>query len=479
MQRNTLIAIVACCVFVLCGQFMLHQSSKLQRKLRSQREDRILKDVRELEVVTQDLKDMVSGLHGGEKAEKEEDKGKTKRKSNDIVADSGKEDTTPLEAALEVWKEKSTADVSESCTKTKDFQSSKLFHDFLAPKHGGWRVPTSDGSASSPCNPLNFNPTAAETQECIAYLADIQNWKFLRPMDSVLAKARTIKFIVQTKDPEVRAIIKIPQFKFIVEPYSEYAAFTLDKVLETNRVPPTAWVAIPVNWLRASMSVLMPDIYVQWVECFVFKKKGLSKLLQKWDGAEEGLYTSVQLWMKGVRELHDTSLRLHHHLEKYYDPGEEYSAASPIEEWAIGEQSDLQVFDHIIGNNDRTPLKNAFAVGKCDEGWDCTSLADTRRFPHMVYLDQGSSFYSREATRVSVFKSEESRICRFRKKTYTKVKELEGTGLFDAFKAKLPAKGFWIRWETWQAEGAQTRLNQLWKHIKNCESEHGKKIFLD
>ena len=301
-------------------------------------------------------------------------------------------------------------------------------------------------------------------------------------MNSVLSEARTIKFMIQYYDPQVKAIVKMPQFKFIVEPYSEFASYVADNLLGIHRVPATAWVPIQLSWFRASMSVIMPDVYVQWVECFIFRRKELKGSIKKWESTpgELSLHVSIQLWMKGVKELSKTSVKLPHKLlDKLFHPGEPLKELSSMEKWAITETSDLQVFDHIIGNNDRTLHKNAFAVGNCDKPlWVCSG-SDTSKYPRMVFLDQGSSFYSsgKKPTRVSVF-DQGSKVCQIRRRTFTAINSLKGTVFTEKAKELIPSKGFWNHWQPWQLEGGQARLNSLVEHFEKCLEKFRDDIYL-
>ena len=60
------------------------------------------------------------------------------------------------------------------------------------------------------------------------------------------------------------------QKKFLQEPQSEHAAFWTDRILGIRRIPPTAWVSLPINWIRAAGS-MMSVFYCQWLEGFVFQ----------------------------------------------------------------------------------------------------------------------------------------------------------------------------------------------------------------
>eukprot|EP01062_Namystynia_karyoxenos_P074192 TRINITY_DN71033_c0_g1_i1.p1 TRINITY_DN71033_c0_g1~~TRINITY_DN71033_c0_g1_i1.p1 ORF type:complete len:531 (+),score=165.35 TRINITY_DN71033_c0_g1_i1:70-1662(+) len=397
------------------------------------------------------------------------------------------EDDTPLADALRVWERKRAAAVEESCTSTKHFQSSVHFHDFKAPKGPGYRLPTTppDDGTGGRCNASDFAYTPRKDAACRTFLADFRNWRRLRPMSSVLSEARTIKFIATLGEgaDAVRAVIKIPQFKFMVEPYSELIAYETDRLLGVERVPPTVWVAIPLSWFRAAAAVFMPDMYVQWLECFVFEKPEISKLIKQWgappqfphsaQAGENSLWVSAQLWMQGVKPLSATPLRPARRYTELLDPGSGHwpPPSSPrLGLWALAEISDLSVFDHVIGNNDRTVHKNAFGVGDCDSpGWDCKPDGDAARRPRMVYLDQGSSFYSRDATHVSLYRKSadaQPSACRFRRGTYERLREFREKRLERALFKALPSEGFFNHAHRWQIQGAQHRLATLLDHIE-------------
>ena len=62
---------------------------------------------------------------------------------------------------------------------------------------------------------------------------------------------RTVKFKVRMKAKGLWAILKVPQRMFSQEPYSEYVAWVMDRILHYNRIPPTAWVdAVPLSMLK-------------------------------------------------------------------------------------------------------------------------------------------------------------------------------------------------------------------------------------
>jgi hypothetical protein len=56
--------------------------------------------------------------------------------------------------------------------------------------------------------------------------------------------------------PLVRAIVKPSMLMFPMEPQGEVAAFVLDRMLGLNRVPPTAWVCVPLKYFQEPQSAV-------------------------------------------------------------------------------------------------------------------------------------------------------------------------------------------------------------------------------
>eukprot|EP01062_Namystynia_karyoxenos_P035633 TRINITY_DN26061_c0_g1_i1.p1 TRINITY_DN26061_c0_g1~~TRINITY_DN26061_c0_g1_i1.p1 ORF type:complete len:540 (+),score=146.17 TRINITY_DN26061_c0_g1_i1:74-1693(+) len=429
------------------------------------------------------------------------------------AADAGSDDGGSLErlslaAALERHAGMMRQQLNSHITQG-DNQS--VFVDFKAPRNDGWYLPTSGGGSagvgSAPCDPYNFRFGDEADAACVAWMADLRNWHRLRPLDSVLMDARTLKFRVTFRGaPRLRGVIKLPQLRFKYEPYSELLGYSTDRLLGIGRVPPTAWTDVPVSWLRASAAVAMPAFYVQWLEMYTLNATGLRHLVHGASESSAGFISvSVQLWMHGVRRLRATPMQPPHVHSFMLDPGSRAKwpprGFGPLTRWALAELSDMYVFDHIIGNNDRTVKKNSFAVGECSgranrsqQGeWDCSDASaddaesdpDPHRMrPRFVFIDQGSSFYHTYPGRSSHFKAN-STVCRFRRRTIERVRAFGGNNrtrpLERAILNRLPKRFLYPKGMSrrFQIQGAQMRLDGLIKFVDTrcLERFPGRRVF--
>ena len=353
-------------------------------------------------------------------------------------------------------------------------QSSAHFHDFKASaleKPGGWALPPlsgpaaaadGDGDDGSACgNPHNFRFTPERDASCVAYMSDVRNWASIVPLPSVLSVARTIKFRVTFRDGN-RGVLKVPQNKFLFEPFSEYLAFHADRVLQTGRVPPTAWVSVARSWLE-SAAALMPAMYAQWVERFVFEHARVRPLLRpRCPFAQEAIQVSVQLWLEGVGPYYGSPHEVRK-ARRYY-AGTAEAVAETVEEWGAARRSGLLslsdsfVFDYLIGNNDRS-AKNTFAGPR-----------------GLVYIDQGSSFYGRGAPRASpllLSKKSTPTLCVFRRSLERRVTAFaRGKRLREAVRKSVDADaaraaGLWA-WGRPQLAGLQRRAELLVRTFEWC-----------
>eukprot|EP01079_Euglenida_sp_SAG-EU17-18_P006143 gene6143-1097_t len=105
----------------------------------------------------------------------------------------------------------------------------------------------------APCDPTCTEYTLDSEVRCRNYLGNISNIErfalsvpfqlvafpaegnspcSIEPMESVLAYARTIKFKAKYRHHGISAILKVPQFHFPFEPYSEWIAWRLDRLLK-------------------------------------------------------------------------------------------------------------------------------------------------------------------------------------------------------------------------------------------------------
>ena len=55
---------------------------------------------------------------------------------------------------------------------------------------------------------------------------------------------------------------------------SQLLGFYVDRILKINRVPPTAWVELPLSWIQAAVNNMDP-LYIEWFEVFFVPGPGL------------------------------------------------------------------------------------------------------------------------------------------------------------------------------------------------------------
>eukprot|EP01064_Diplonema_japonicum_P024205 TRINITY_DN34710_c0_g1_i1.p1 TRINITY_DN34710_c0_g1~~TRINITY_DN34710_c0_g1_i1.p1 ORF type:complete len:435 (+),score=84.73 TRINITY_DN34710_c0_g1_i1:34-1305(+) len=335
-------------------------------------------------------------------------------------------------------------------------QSSAKFTDF---KQGrvGWKLPKihpQQHQTDAKCDPKSSDFSLKHDTACLRYLSDHRNWESITPMASILSQARTIKFKVKMYHQNVTAILKVSQYKFLYEPYAELLAYNLDRLLEVNRIPPVAWVSVPVDWLRAVAST-QDAMYTQWVEKFVFSNKVVSKTLKprcpfKNDAT---IRASLQLWVDNVVRYRKSEMAVKQGLSKLTGKID----FKETDTFGLSELSSSLVFDYLIANNDRTE-KNTFAT-----------------VDKMIYLDQGSSFYGRDPPRgtpLRITAKHNTSVCVFSKR----LKEvLEGYMIDTKLKKELNMKltddypGIWEFVKKWQTGAVQSRLEDFKKIWEYCE----------
>lgn len=299
-----------------------------------------------------------------------------------------------------------------------------------------------------PCHPQGIAPPTDELQQrCLEYLANFSNVDTVEAMVSDLRLGRTVKFRLQYKDACVRAIAKVPQSLFPLEPYAEYAAFEIDRLLRLHMVPPTTWIFVPLSRLETAAVTSLNvrgaeggmvaqrasaqsggagDVheYSRWVgkEVFMYAQSHNLLAMDPVDGRTV-LGCSVQLWLQGVTPQHRTPLR-------FDDSYNQLLSASSARRHAAGTLlsepfvknilrlpaqvrnvdavlrylSDTYVFDSILGNDDRGSIKNSNAVKVVAS--DFTTVLGNVTFPAslgaiadghlLVHLDQGKSFYTEQ-----------------------------------------------------------------------------------
>jgi hypothetical protein len=302
----------------------------------------------------------------------------------------------------------------------EDWRASYEYHNQLVEKTG--------------CNLLQVPFLAHQDARCISYLTNVTNWRALKPL-AMGFDQRTIKFEVEFEavyldggaQPiplSIGSILKVPQRLFPNEAFSEVASFVADRVMHIRRIPPTGWVCIPVSMLRTSVERYGSTVetvdefleeskarnYTEWIEKDLFEYVQRGKGFGTDDSGAQCIGASIQLKVADVSHLLDSALKIpytphneswfrfldlaHHHNDRdlplFY---KEKFAPS------ILHISELNAFDFIIGNGDRSPNKNNFVVGGCVRTRECGNRDHQSLYlrhpnhPTYVHLDQGMGFY--------------------------------------------------------------------------------------
>lgn len=433
---------------------------------------------------------------------------------------------------------------------------------------------TDEQYRSCPCPPVAMCADADREQRCLEYLANYSNVESVRPMISNLRVGRTAKLRLRYRNPCVEAIAKLPQSLFPLEPYAEYVAFEIDRVLGFGYVPATTFTFLPIADIEAAAAdfankprsagkreagggtPLVTDPaheYARWVSAEVLgfaMKKGL--IVAHPATGKLVLGCSVQLFLRTVRPPQrtvlaeedgyaqllrspalyqlatgtdaardftarkamslagDMSQLIHAHRQRlksvrrhFYDRdqaahqsgdatddddydesglsadsttrkelGEINAVVHAITSMSDRRQaalpdvlrfiSDATVFDSIIGNDDRGPIKNANAYVvdpnklplECDFGgrrhWltderaaaDGASVTSPARVPvvRRVLLDQGKSFYREKfpSPRLDTPLRLHSSQCVFRRSTIAALQTLRTGELYRRLQSILP-----------------------------------------
>eukprot|EP00668_Euglena_longa_P033048 GGOE01042552.1.p1 GENE.GGOE01042552.1~~GGOE01042552.1.p1 ORF type:complete len:443 (+),score=127.19 GGOE01042552.1:74-1402(+) len=322
------------------------------------------------------------------------------------------------------------------------------------------------------CNASVTLYTEESDARCLAFLTNPHNIASIAPMASIMALARTIKFKVKYKLGNIRAIAKVPQNNFPFEPYSEYLGFRIDRLLGMNKVPPTAWVQIPVAALKDSLSIITDTSFHEWVNRDVFDFPEVKHQLKDVNGVPH-MAVSMQLWMSDVHPLQDSSWAIDKHWQPYFYP------TTPLRTHEVlPHLSDLAVLDFVLSNPDRRLDKNTYVAGGCRRN------CERRRgeLPHvgaisLVPIDQGSSFYTNVPPENNPLSPHGNDFCRFRRTTVQHLKAMRSSGkgqnpLHNTLTNHLPkiiihvVRPQRIQW-------AQERLDILVQHIEDCERRFG------
>lgn len=298
------------------------------------------------------------------------------------------------------------------------------------------------------CDVLTVPFAAADDHRCVQHLTDTTNWQDLVPL-AMRFDARTIKFQVKFNNQDLHSILKVPQRLFPNEAFSEEVSYLADRVLNVRRIPPTGWVCIPIAVIQRSVAKYGAGVeteaeflkdsgvksYNEWIQKDLLDYAEKQQLIEKNDSGEDCIGASIQLHVADVHHLLDSPLRIPYKAHdkswhKYFDltdaPADDPLKKFAKERWAasIVHISELNVFDYVIGNGDRSPNKNNFVVGMCQSRHAGVCDEDTEQFkttswlhpghPTYVHLDQGMGFYDKPRNNPIAGSKENHTFCVFR-----------------------------------------------------------------
>lgn len=342
------------------------------------------------------------------------------------------------------------------------------------------------------CDPSNTSFSLERDRLCQAYLSNLHNMRSIKAMSSILDTGRTIKFKVYYHNGNLSGIVKVSQNKFFFESASEYLAYLVDRVLHLHHVPPTAYVPLPLDYMRAAAGVVSP-FYSQWFNLFIPNYDYTRENFVECDGdrGRKCSLTAIQLWMFDVHSTVMSNLRLPHHklddrvVEKYYIPQSGHHwPPQPRRHFSISELCDRFIFDFLIGNTDRGMNDhNNFVYGGCDKSTSCKPRprALRTRYPaKYAFIDHGSSFHSHKEPEGNAFTGNATKMCRFRRSTYQTLKKFarkSGTDpharpFIEAIKPLLP-KGVFNVVRKSIFKKMQDRIDKLVEQADACIGKFG------
>ncbi|KEG11228.1 hypothetical protein DQ04_02841100 [Trypanosoma grayi] len=301
------------------------------------------------------------------------------------------------------------------------------------------------------CDTLSvpFNPR--RDKRCVEFMTNISNWQELVPI-AQSEDQRTIKFGIIFKplhvtlekgktnndstiiiQRPVETMVKVPQLPFPSEAVGEVAAFHADRILLTHRVPPTGWACMPLHMIEtcvaeykdravtAAVFLRMSGVsnYEEWVKKDLLDYAKHQHLVERNSGGDECIGVSVQLKIADVGHFLSSAMRIPY--ESHRDTWHVYfNLENMIADKGINfmdepsflgvlHLAEINMFDYIIGNMDRSPNKNNFVVGgtRLDLTLDSTFMLHPNQ-PSFIYLDHGMAFYRRRPRRNPITKSHES-----------------------------------------------------------------------
>ena len=382
----------------------------------------------------------------------------------------------------------------------------KEYTDVEAPEDCGVRMPHANRGAEpskgkhkwEACDPTDTDFTTERDTECQEYLADWNNLRSLKVMSSHLYNGRTIKFKAFYHHGNVTAIVKVSQKKFVFEAISEYLAFTADRTLGLQRVPPTAYFPLPLDYLRAAVGPL--GIFMsQWLENFIPNYAFTQRNLLEHAGQQCTMVAAV-LWITDLHSVPETAFALDVELQptnhmmatdewlrNNFDPRH----AKPLahgrhREIALGEVSTRFVFDYIIGNTDRgLNDHNNFIYGGCSQEHHHRSRrCDTpsepwqklRTRPKFAYIDHGSSLHHVTEPETSPFSAVSNIICRFQTSAITALRQFKSDEqelhpFPDTVFKKLDSRWYYFIGRK-EFDQMQVRIDKIISIVDSCLQRH-------
>eukprot|EP00672_Neobodo_designis_P024914 CAMPEP_0174846144 /NCGR_PEP_ID=MMETSP1114-20130205/12151_1 /TAXON_ID=312471 /ORGANISM="Neobodo designis, Strain CCAP 1951/1" /LENGTH=575 /DNA_ID=CAMNT_0016080407 /DNA_START=87 /DNA_END=1814 /DNA_ORIENTATION=+ len=355
------------------------------------------------------------------------------------------------------------------------------------------------------CDPGNTTFSFDRDLVCARYLGDPNNMRAIKAQAAYLKNGRTLKFKIMYHHGNLTAIVKVSQRKFFYEAVSEYLAYQIDRALGISRVPPTAYVPLPIDFMKAASATVSP-FYTQWFDLFIpnydLTKDNLVAVdtvptsHALWGKAAS--LVAIQVWMHDVHSALMGYLAVNYEQDdyfykKFYDP-EDAHKFPPTKKHrlqALGDLCDRFIFDFIIGNTDRGMNDhNNFAYGGCSErGTACHVPKEpwkrTKGPAKYAFIDHGSSFYSHREPEGSPFTGNETTrypICRFRRSTYDTLKRFVRSDsdrkhhirpLFDHVISHLPKRKFFNVVRKSVVKTIQDRLEKVVVLVDRCVAKHG------